>query len=274
MIIDYITGAILGIIQGIAELLPISSSGHLAIAQSILGWNAGVLRTTVFLHIGSAFAILIVFHKEIKSLALDLPKLPLIVKNEIKRKLAKLPGKSNLTLCILLSLILTAPIALWLHKSAETMFNSPHSIGIALMINAFLLVFAALVGKRRKQQRLITYSAACVIGIAQALAVPPGISRLGMTLVAALLLGIDEYESARYSILLSFPTILLASIVEISRESISGITFGPLIIGIAAAVMAGIFALRILLLPNLRKRLLLFGIYCLVAGVSVCLLVD
>ena len=241
---------ILGIIQGITEFLPISSSGHLVIAQNILGIKSPGNTLEVLFHFGTLMSVVYVFFEDIKQIFLTM-------------------NEKNNQLFIFYIIIATLPASfagLFLKDYFLKIFDNVHLVGFALCSTGLLLILS----KRFKNNRkTISFSSSILVGIAQAIAIIPGISRSGSTISICMYLGIPPKEAARFSFLLSIPVILGASILGF-LEIESDKTFNNLILVLAiiTSFFTGVLALKILLKILETGRFYFFGIYCLIAGVS------
>lgn len=263
---------LLGIVQGLAEFLPISSSGHLAILQNLfhIETDTGLLFD-VLLHIGTLTSIFIVFWKDIAKLILEFFGIitdffrrfrdpDLIVLSSAYRKFVLLIIVSSIPTAIL------GFIGRDLVAYACTTLLLP---GIGLIITSVLLFICDRIGDGRKGIKKITYLNAFEIGIAQGVATLPGISRSGATISVCLMLGIKKETAVKYSFIMSIPAVMGAAILELkdaAGTSVSGMTVIAYIIGMVVAAVVGYFAIRIMINVVRRKRYLYFSIYCLVIG--------
>ena len=241
---------ILGIIQGITEFLPISSSGHLVIAQNILGVKSPGNTLEVLFHFGTLMSVVYVFFEDIKQIFLTMNK-----KN------------NQIFIFYIIIATLTAMFAgIFLKDYFLKIFDNVHLVGYALCITGFLLIMSR---KFTNDQKEISFSSSMLVGIAQAVAIIPGISRSGSTISICMYLGIPPKEAARFSFLLSIPVIAGASFLGF-LEMESDKTFNNL--SLAAAIttsfLTGVLALRILLKILEAGRFHFFGVYCLIAGIS------
>ena len=241
---------ILGIIQGITEFLPISSSGHLVIAQNILGVKSPGNTLEVLFHFGTLMSVVYVFFEDIKEI--------LITLNE----------KQNQSF-IFYIIIATLPAVFagtFLKDHLLKIFENIQLVGFALCSTGILLILS----KRFKDnQKKMTFSSSFVIGIAQAIAIIPGISRSGSTISICMYLGIPPKEAARFSFLLSIPVILGASILGfLEVESNNTFNYLTLTVAITTSFVTGVLSLKILLKILETGRFYFFGFYCLIAGVS------
>jgi len=241
---------ILGIVQGVTEFFPISSSGHLVIAQGLFGFKGPQLAFDILLHLGTLVAIVIFFWKDILGLF----------------------GKDRRLLYLLvLSSIPTFIIGLCFKDVVENFFGMPRIAGYMLVVTGLWLGSAAVYSAKKKAPRGLGAANSIMIGIAQGIAVMPGISRSGATIATGILAGLDRELSFKFSFLLAIPAILGASAVKAHKIG-AGLAAKDAVLflaGAAAAMAAGLFTLKVL--ENLIKgnRLYLFSIYCVLAGLAV-----
>ncbi len=253
-------GLFLGILQGLTEFLPVSSSGHLALAQMSFGrlglafHQPGVVFDAM-LHVGTATAV--VWSE----------------RRQLGRWLTTVDGRRLLGLLVLGTLA-TAVVAFPLRDLATAAFEQPMVIGVCLMITG-LLVFSTRIFKRGHHTEATTHwKHAALIGLIQGLAVFPGISRSGATITAGLGTGLDRAWAARFSFLMSVPAIAGATVVELLSErealAIAGTNFwGPTIIGGIAAAVVGLVALRLVIRMVSSRIFDRFAWYCLPLGAMV-----
>ena len=253
---------ILGIIQGLTEFLPVSSSGHLEIVKAIFGSDYDQqqgLLITITLHSATAFSTIFVFRKEIALILTDLL--------QFKK------GESfEFSLKILLSMIPAVIIGFFFEDFIASLFKGKIAfVGGMLFITAFLLYFADKVSQNNKE---FNYENSFYIGIIQAIAILPGISRSGATIALALLLKIDRDKAARFSFLMVIPLILGGMVKSIADGSLSeeNIALFPLMIGFVSAFMTGVFACRWMVALVKKSQLKYFSFYCILVGVLAILL--
>lgn len=254
---------ILSVLQGIAEFLPISSSGHLVLAQYFLGVNAPGMRLDIFLHLGTLFSICAFYW---------------IV---IWRILKEFDWKYVLK--IIVSGLPAIIVALLFKGQLEGAFEDPRLVGIALIFTGFVILLTRAMKPGTKD---VGFGAAIKMGLAQALALIPGVSRSGMTLVGARAAGVDPKKSAEFSFLMSAPLIVGAALLEViksfndalpatSMEGPGGptptegdISWTLTIFGAILAGVIGFISLKILVKSLSSKWFWLFGVYCILAGVT------
>lgn len=248
--------AILGLIQGITEFLPISSSGHLKIAQEILGTASHENFTfTIVVHGATVLSTIIVFWKQIAELLKGTFKFKW---NEPTQYVAK----------ILLSMIPVAIIGLFFKDYVEAIFEQQGTVfvGLMLLITAALLFFA---WKAKSGVKQVGYWHSLVIGIAQAIAVIPGISRSGATISTTLLLKIDKAKAAQFSFLMVIIPILGENLLDLIKGDFTATSSSLLIlfIGFITAFISGYLACKLMIGIVTRGKLQYFAVYCAVAGI-------
>ena len=256
---DWIQALILGIIQGLTEYLPVSSSGHLAIGQALFGMNDGAdnLAFTVAVHVATVMATLVILWREILWLLTGVFKWEM---NEEMRYVIN----------ILVSMIPVGFVGLLFKEQVEEVFGSGLVIvGVCLLITSSLLAFSYYAKPRQKEH--LSMKDAFIIGIAQACAVLPGLSRSGSTIATGLLLGNKKEKLAQFSFLMVIPPILGEAFLDLMKvakgESMMGnIETLPLVVGFVAAFVSGCFACKWMIDIVKRGKLLYFGIYCAMAG--------
>ena len=264
---------ILGIIQGLAEFLPVSSSGHLAVVQNLfhIETDTGLLFD-VLLHIGTLIAIFIVFWRDIVKLVIEFFG---IISDFIRR--FRDPDVIVLSSAyrrfVLLVLVSTVPTGIIGYIDRDFVAYASTTLlipGIGLLITSVLLFICDRIGDGRKGIKKITYLNAFEIGMAQGVATIPGISRSGATIAACLMLGIKKETAVKYSFIMSIPAVLGAAILEIKNAagaSVEGSTVIAYVIGMAVSAIVGYLAIRIMINVVRRKRYIYFSIYCLIIGV-------
>jgi undecaprenyl-diphosphatase len=250
---SWISAILLGIVQGLTEFLPVSSSGHIEIVNFILG-NDKVgsenLLMTVTLHFATALATVYVFRKDIYEIILGL-----FNKNENHSR--------EFALKIILSMIPAALVGVLLESQIESLFGgSILLVLIMLIVTAILLILA---DKAKTTDKGVSYNNSIVIGIAQAIAILPGISRSGATISASVLLGIDREKAARFSFLMVIPLIFGKMAKDILAGDLSSSTSNlfDLGLGFIFAFFTGIFACKVMIQLVKSSQLKYFAFYCL-----------
>lgn len=251
---------VLGIIQGLTEYLPVSSSGHLAIGQALFGMNDGGdnLMFTVAVHVATVLSTVVVLWSEIDWLVRGLFK-------------CELNAETKYALNIVVSMIPVGIVGLFFKEQVEEIFGSGLLVvGCCLLITAALLTFSYYAKPRQKEH--ISWKDALVIGLAQAVAVLPGVSRSGSTIATGLLLGNKKEKLAQFSFLMVIPPILGEALLDVLKmvkgeDVMGGIEALPLAIGFVAAFVSGCLACKWMLSIVKRGKLLYFGIYCAIVGI-------
>ena len=253
---EIIDAIILGIIQGLTEFLPVSSSGHLEIGKAILGDDSipeESLLFTVVLHFATALSTIVVFKKDVLDIFEGLFKFEW---NE----------EAKFALKIIISMIPAAIVGFFLEDFMEVFFDGAILIvGIMLLITAVLLYLADMAKTTNKD---VSFKSAFVIGLAQAVAMLPGISRSGATISTSVLLGIDKTKSARFSFLMVVPLIFgkVAKDILGGDLNIENAQMASMGAGFIAAFIAGLFACTWMIQLVKKSKLTYFAIYCLVVG--------
>ena len=240
---------ILGILQGITEFLPVSSSGHLVLAQYLLGIESPGNTLEVLFHIGTLFSVIYDFNKDIKSIVMSLNEKP----------------TQKLVIYIIIATIPAVIIGLIFKSHIINLFSSIVPVGYALLSTGVILTLSINFKNKNKS---LSYLYSLLIGLAQAVAIIPGISRSGTTISISMLLGIPPKEAARFSFLLSIPVIIGAGLLGfLELESYGLLTPKFIITGILTSFIVGTLSLKILLKILEVGRFHFFGIYCIIAGI-------
>jgi len=251
----FFANIVLGIVQGVTEFLPISSSGHLVLIQSLFKTlSYGIFEDLVF-HGGTLLAVLIYYRNNLLSLA----KSPF---TKEKEKLSEL-------FFLIVATAITALLVLPLRKPIEELFTKPEQLGIPWLVTSLLLFLAHLSMKRKEKKGDMTFLSAILVGIAQAFATIPGISRSGATVTVAILSGISPKKAGEFSFLLSIPAIAGSLLIEGYTHLPKGELSIPLLFGFLSAFFSGFLSLHLFLHFLTRGTLLPFAIYCLFLGAGV-----
>jgi len=254
--LETIDAIILGIIQGLTEFLPVSSSGHLELGKALLGDNSlpeESLLFTVILHFATALSTIVVFRKDIMYIFKGLFNL-------------KWNKDKKFAIKIIISMIPAAVIGFKYETQFAKLFTGNLLLVGAMLVITGLLLYLA--DRAKDTTKKVTYTNAAVIGIAQAIAMLPGISRSGATISTSVLLGNDKANAARFSFLMVVPLIL----GKIAKDLITGEvifesqSFTPLLIGFLAAFISGLFACTWMITLVKKSKLSYFAIYCFIVG--------
>lgn len=271
---------LLGLIQGITEFLPVSSSGHLTIFQYIFKVNTDTgMLFEVMLHLGTLISVCIVFWKDIRKLFIEGIHILVDAFVNLKIKFTKSDEKyrrivtnayRKFVLLILATSVPTALIGLILNNVMEAATNSLLVPGICLIINAIILLVVGSLPGGKKKVKKTSYKEAAVIGVAQGLAVLPGISRSGSTISACLGLGFDRSFAVKYSFIASLPAIIGANLLELRHLGEAVSSGGEIlyyVVGMIVAGIAGYICIRIMMRVVSEKKFSYFAYYCAIVGV-------
>ncbi|MDY2959740.1 MAG: undecaprenyl-diphosphatase UppP [Hornefia sp.] len=269
----YIESIILGLVQGLTEFLPVSSSGHLAILQHFFGIEGDkVLVFTVLLHIGTLVSVFIMYWKDIWEL---IKELFLTIKDLCTGKGLRLDERPvrKLGIMIIWTTVPTTVMGLTMNKFFESLNSNILAIGIAWIFTGTILYLAERLNKGKNNIEKMNFRNGFFIGVMQGIAICPGVSRSGSTMVGGLLTGLDREFAVRYAFLISIPTILGAAVLEIPdavhQANTGALAVGPMIAGIIVAVISGILAIKAMIKVVVAQKLKYFSYYVwlLAAGV-------
>lgn len=257
---DWLQALVLGLLQGLTEYLPVSSSGHLTIGSYLFGLNGeDNLAFTVVVHVATVFSTLVVLWKEIDWILKGLFKF-------------RMNDETKYFINILISMIPVGIVGVFFKDQVEEVFGSGLLIvGCMLLATAALLVFSYYA--RPRQRENISPLHAFIIGLAQAVAVLPGLSRSGSTIATGLLLGNKKEKLAQFSFLMVIPPILGEALLDVVKglkgeEAFGGIDALPLIVGFVAAFVSGCVACKWMINIVKKGKLVWFGVYCAIAGAA------
>lgn len=253
---DWLSALVLGIIQGLTEFLPVSSSGHLELAKALLGDEAvpeESMMTTVVLHFATALSTVVVFRKDV---------------GEIFKGLFQFKNNEafSYSLKIVVSMIPAAFVGVFLDDIIEGFFDKQILlVGFMLFITGLILFLA---DRAKKTEKEVNFTHAIIIGIAQAIAILPGISRSGSTIGTSVLLGIDREKAARFSFLMVVPLILGKMAKDILDGALleESVPVMELSVGFVAAFFTGLLACTWMITIVKRSKLTYFSIYCFIVG--------
>jgi undecaprenyl-diphosphatase len=256
---DWFEALILGIIQGLTEYLPVSSSGHLAIGQALFGMENGEdnLMFTVAVHVATVLSTVVILWSEIDWIFRGLFK-------------CQLNAETKYVLNIIVSMIPVGIVGLFFKDEVEAIFGSGLLVvGCCLLMTSALLIFSYYAKPRQKEH--ISWKDAFIIGLAQAAAVLPGLSRSGSTIATGLLLGNKKESLAQFSFLMVIPPILGEALLDTMKmvkgeNVLGGIEALPLVVGFIAAFLSGCLACKWMINIVKKGKLIYFGIYCAIIG--------
>jgi len=255
---------LLGLLQGLTEFLPVSSSGHLVIVPALLHWPEAGLAMDAMLHLGTLLAVVVFFWGDLWRL------LRAAIKSLRRGSLAD--PDARVAWGLVIATVPAVITGLLLEATFERLFGMPKAAAGFLLGTAFLLTVAEYVGTRVRPITSLSWLDALVIGLAQALAIAPGLSRSGATIAAAMLLGFRREDATRFSFLLSVPITLgsgLYQAIGLLNTAAGPIPWGSILAGMGAAFAAGYLAIASLLALVRRQSLRGFAFYCALLGVLV-----
>lgn len=275
---DITQALITGIVQGLTEFLPISSSGHLVLTSSVYKYITGQPLSAggaeeiffdIMLHIGTLIAVIIYFWHEIISILKTFY-------SAWKDGSLKTNSEARIPFYIFIGTLATIAIALPLKDHFESLVYNPASVGVILIFTGILLFSTEFISKKiNKKDKNIGWKRAIIIGLAQGLAVAPGLSRSGSTIAAGLAFGLDRVTCAKYSFLLSIPIIFLAAVFHSFELSISGGFIGfnwtAIIAGTLISGLVGYFCIKYFIIFISKNRLNIFAAYCCIVGLGMAL---
>ncbi len=273
---SFFKAAILGMVQGLTEFLPISSSGHLAIIQNLFGADgeADVFFTSL-LHLGTLFAVCFVYGKTLSALIKTLfSSVPLLLKGKISWKNGLPSGgdsvrrKGMLIIYSLLPMFLVLPIK----DIAERFYSSTFAVGAFLVLTAVALFLCDKLVVGKKNENDMTVRDAFVVGFAQFFAVLPGLSRSGSTITAGLVCGLDRAFAAEFSFIMSVPTIIASAALQAVEIIIDGARFNADMIpvyavGVVFSAVSGFAAIKLFEKLLKSKKFFVFSVYCFTVGI-------
>jgi undecaprenyl-diphosphatase len=268
-VFELIQAIVLGLVQGATEFIPVSSSGHLVIVPWLLGWEKPSLLFDTVLHWGTLLAIALVFWRDF--IAIIVASLRSIVQRSLADPNARLGWY------IVVGSIPAAVTGLLLKDQIESLFASPRAAGGFLLVTAALLIGSEQLAKqigRRKTTETMSWTDTIVIGLAQAIALAPGISRSGSTIAAGLARGMQREAAARFSFLLGTPAFLGAGLLALSdalATDAAEVTaqLPMMVVGFVVSALAGYAAIRFLLAYLRRRTLYVFAVYCILMAALV-----
>jgi len=267
----FLLAIFLGIVQGLTEFLPVSSSGHLALFQNLFdisSYTDNHIAFDVILHVGTLFSVVAAFWDDVKSLFKGFFTL-------IRRRFR--PGDDPSAKLTAMVIIATLPMAaaVLVNDYVEAAFGTPVVVGICLIVTAGILLFAHRHSGGKKQLSEMRAADAVVVGFCQLFAVFPGISRSGLTMSGGLFRNMDREFATRFAFLLSIPAILGASVFslpDLFEETLTMGDVGAYLGGFIAAAVTGYCSIKLVRYIMKKNRLVLFSVYCAIAGtVSVIL---
>jgi len=260
---------LLGIVQGLTEFIPVSSSAHLVLVPWIMGWKEADVAFDAVIHLGTLVAVVAFFWR-------DLWRLGLAWLASVRFRSLNPDPDRKLAWLILVGTVPAAVLGFLLQDWFESLFGQPGAVAVLLLVTGTILVLSERLSRREREMSQMGWLDTLAIGLAQAAAIAPGISRSGATIAAGLFRGLTREAAARYSFLLGTPIILGAGLLKLRDLFRSGalVTQAPeLLIGFLAAAVTGYVCIQFLLRYVQRNTLTLFAVYCWLGGVGALALV-
>lgn len=268
--------ALLGLIQGLTEFLPISSSGHLSVIQNLFGVSELAEEHLLFdalLHLATLVSVIIVYWRDIKEMVLEVIGFFRDIRHPSPDEKRPRPAL-RLFLMIFFATLPLLP-ALPLSNAVESLYYNTFFIGIAFLVTGVMLYLSDRISRGVKNEKTMTVGNALVIGICQLIGTLPGISRSGSTITAGMAVGLDRTFAVKFSFLMSIPAILGANILNLFKLILSGsnnVGFLPCIVGMIVASVTGYFAIKIVNLLAKKGKFGRFSVYCLSIGILTIIL--
>ncbi|MBN1904748.1 MAG: undecaprenyl-diphosphate phosphatase [Deltaproteobacteria bacterium] len=267
---DFLSSVLLGVIQGLTEFLPVSSSGHLVFFQNLLGFSEPEILFDVALHMGTLLAVFIFFRADLMQIALDIKGyLSDITSGKAPLSSIKERPHALFALWVIVGTIPTGIIGIVFKDALESLFGKIELVGLMIIVTGIIVGISRLIPQSYMKKNKLGLVTALLVGASQGLAITPGISRSGTTIVCGLLCGLDRELAARFSFLLSIPAILGALVLQLSSHELTAIDFTPMITGFIVAALSGFFALKVLMKMVKRGKLFWFAPYCWLIGLVV-----
>ncbi len=280
---EWFEAVLLGLLQGLTEFLPVSSSGHLEIGKVLLGVETSDdLLFTTMVHAATVLSTIVVFRKQIWDLLKGFfcgLKDWRIVRNEAGRKVLSCNDQTDYLFKIALSMIPVMIVGLFFKDQVESLFGSIHVVGGALVVTALLLFFSDYASRPGRKSIFpangyrngLSYWQAFAVGLGQAFAVVPGLSRSGTTISTGLICGVKREVIAQFSFLMVLVPILGETFLEVVGGEFGSSSVGvlPLVLGFVSAFVSGLFACKVMIALVKKAKLSWFALYCLVAAVCI-----
>ncbi|OQA55835.1 MAG: Undecaprenyl-diphosphatase [Candidatus Omnitrophica bacterium ADurb.Bin277] len=269
--LDIIKSVILGVVQGITEFLPVSSSGHLVLFQTLFGMKESMLSFDIAVHAGTLLAVLIYFRKDLFVILADFGKffLPCVC---ARGK----PGPQKLWFYIFLTLVPTGMAAVLFKSKIEAAFSDLGLVAVAWLVMGCVLILSRRFQDGRLEMTGMGWLRAVGVGTAQAVALLPGISRSGSTILGGMVCGLRREDAAKFSFLISIPAILAAIVMDLKDGGLSYFTShaAETVFGFLAAFISGYVVIRWFMGVIQKGKLFIFGYYCLAVGLLSLVLVK
>ena len=267
---DIFQAIIIGLIQGLTEFLPVSSSAHLIFAQHALGVSSD-LAFDVMLHVGTLLAVVVFFFKDI---VLMIYAFLLSIKDLFTGKFIqglREESYKRLAWYVILGTIPIGLVGVLFNDAVESIFTGVNIPAFFLLITGVLLYISQRINTGKIKQEDLTLKQSILIGCGQAIAILPGLSRSGTTIATGLTLGLDKEFAAKFSFLLSIPAIFGAAVVELKDLTLTDVNLGAYVVGFIVAAVSGYLAIKFLLELIQKRSLDIFSYYCWIVGIVILL---
>lgn len=270
---DLFSSLLLGIIQGLTEFLPISSSGHLVLFQNLLGFKEPELLFGISLHLGTLVAVCLFFRRDLRAMAEETSQFCTSLLRG-RQRIAVITRRPHalMLLWVLVGTIPTGFIGLWFKAPLEALFGSLPVVGFMLLVTGLILSISKRFSGNKPGRRALGLLAALAVGTAQGIAIIPGISRSGATIVCGMACGLPRETAAKFSFLLSIPATMGAMAVQLTSEGLSREALPVLGLGFLVSALVGLLALRILMGMVKKGHLYYFSPYCFAVGLLILFL--
>jgi len=270
---DISSSIVLGVVQGITEFLPISSSGHLVLIQNLLGFREPELLFDIGLHLGTLLAVCVFFFRDLRAMALETAGFlgSLVSREKGLRQITEYPH-AFLLLWVVVGTIPTGLIGVCFKTPLESLFGSVRVVGFMLMCTGLILVATKKLPETYARRNSVGLFAALAVGVAQGIAIIPGISRSGSTIVCGMFCRVQRETAARFSFLLSIPATLGAMAVQVASEGLGRGALPAIALGFIVSAVVGLLALKILMGMVRKGRLYYFAPYCWAVGLLIIFL--
>jgi len=267
---DISSSVLLGIIQGLTEFLPISSSGHLVLWQNLLGFKEPELLFDISLHLGTLVAVCLFFRHDLKAMIVETTGfLVSLLSRETGFGQSREYPHASMLLWVLVGTIPTGFIGLWFKSPLEALFGSLRVVGFMLLVTGLIVLASRKLSGNESARTSVGLWAALAVGIAQGIAIIPGISRSGSTIVCGMACKLPRETAARFSFLLAIPATLGAVAVQLRSEGLSREALPTLATGFFVSAVVGLLALKILMGMVRKGHLYYFAPYCWAVGLLI-----
>jgi undecaprenyl-diphosphatase len=267
---DISSSILLGVVQGISEFLPISSSGHLVLFQNSLGFREPELLFDIGLHLGTLVAVCLFFGRDLRAMVLETASfLASLMRQEKGLTQVNEYPHAFMLFWVVVGTIPTGLIGLWFKTPLESLFGSVRVVGFMLMCTGLILVVSKKLPERYTRRSSVGLFAALAVGVVQGIAIIPGISRSGSTIVCGMFCKLQRETAARFSFLLSIPATLGAMVLQLASEGLGRGELPALAVGFIVSAVVGLLALKILMGMVRKGRLYYFAPYCWAVGLVI-----